>query len=262
MPFTPADSSRHRTKQEYVYQALRGGILRCDLQPDQRLVIDDLARQLNVSAIPVREALQLLQSEGLVINVPHVGATVAPVSRESIVDVFSVLEGLETVATRLVATREDRTAVSATSPLAMLVDSMDRALEAGDTGTWADLNRQFHLAIAALPGLPLLREMTERVLDRWDRVRRFYVKGVLAHRAQQAQREHRMLLEAMRAGDVATLQRVVSQHNQTALAAYLAFLDGSPASLPAQRGNRIHASRPAGRDVTRQQRQRTEQHPG
>ena len=262
MPFSHADSSRHRTKQELVYRSLRDAILTCEIPPDERLVIEDVARRLNVSAIPVREALQLLQSEGLVINVPHVGATVAPVSRESIVDGFSVLEGLETVATRLVATREDRTAVSAASPLALLVESMDRALEAGDTGSWADLNRQFHLAISALPGLPLLREMTERVLDRWDRVRRFYVKGVLAHRAQQAQREHRTLLEAMRAGDVATLQRVVSQHNQSALAAYLAFLDGAPGSLPTQRDNRAYAGRPARRNVARQQRQRSEQHPG
>ena len=228
MPLPAPDNSRHRTKQEYVYQALRAGILRCELQPDERLVIDELARQLNVSAIPVREALQLLQSEGLVINVPHVGATVAPISRESIVDVFSVLEGLETVATRLVATRHDRDAVvGASSPLATVVDAMDRALAADDTAEWADLNRQFHLTISALPGLPLLHEMTERVLDRWDRVRRFYVQGVLAHRAPQAQREHREILDALRAGDAATLQRVVRQHNQSALAAYLAFLDGA-----------------------------------
>jgi DNA-binding GntR family transcriptional regulator len=263
MPLAAPESSRHRTKQEYVYQTLRAGILRCELQPDERLVIDELARQLNVSAIPVREALQLLQSEGLVINVPHVGATVAPVSRESIVDVFTVLEGLETVATRLVATREDRQAVGASSPLAKLVDAMDRAVAAGDTAAWADLNRQFHLAISVLPGLPMLREMTERVLDRWDRVRRFYVKGVLAHRATQAQREHREILDAMRTGDVPALQRVVRQHNQSALAAYLDFLDGtSQASVVPQRDDRVHAGGTTRRHVARQQRHRTEQHPG
>ena len=75
-------SMRHRTKQEFVYETLREAIMRCELGPGRRLVIDELARQLEVSAIPVREALQLLQSEGLVTNVPHVGATVSPVSRE------------------------------------------------------------------------------------------------------------------------------------------------------------------------------------
>jgi len=226
MPLAPPEPSRHRTKQEFVYRTLRAGILHCELQPNERLVIDDLARRLDVSAIPVREALQLLQSEGLVVTVPHVGATVAPISRESIVDVFSVLEGLETVATRLVATRADRGAID---QLGMLVDTMDRALESGDTARWAEINRRFHLTISALPALPLLREMTERVLDRWDRVRRFYVKGVLDHRAQQAQREHRALLDAMRAVDLTGLQQIVRQHNQGAMESYLAFLDGSAA---------------------------------
>ena len=95
----------YRTKQEFVYETLRDAIMRCELGPGQRLVIDELARRLEVSAIPVREALQLLQSEGLVANVPHVGATVSLISRESIAEVFSVMEGLEIVATRSAAER-------------------------------------------------------------------------------------------------------------------------------------------------------------
>jgi DNA-binding GntR family transcriptional regulator len=224
MPLAPPEPSRHRTKQEFVYRTLRAGILQCELRPSERLVIDDLARRLDVSAIPVREALQLLQSEGLVLNVPHVGATVAPISRESIADVFSVLEGLETVAARLVATRGDRAALD---QLAALVDAMDRALAAGDTARWAEINRRFHLAIATLPGLPMLREMTERVLDRWDRVRRFYVKGVLDHRVQQAQQEHRAMIDAMRAPDLPRLQQLVREHNQGAMQSYLSFLSGT-----------------------------------
>ena len=80
-----ASSSRagHLTKQQFVYTTLRESIIRCELSPGTRLVIDDLARQFKVSIIPVREALRLLQSEGLVLSVAHVGATVAPISRAS-----------------------------------------------------------------------------------------------------------------------------------------------------------------------------------
>jgi DNA-binding GntR family transcriptional regulator len=138
---------------------------------------------------------------------------------------------------------------------------MDRAIEAQQTAEWADLNRQFHLTISTLPGLPMLREMTERVLDRWDRVRRFYVRGVLAHRVQQAQREHREILEAMRAGDIATLHQIVRQHNQSAQAAYLAFFDGS-GSLVAEGDDRSEPGGTARRQIARQQRDRSEQHPG
>ena len=60
MTFGTLAAAPHRTKQEFVYRTLREAILRCELQPGERLVIDDLARRLNVSIIPVREALQLL----------------------------------------------------------------------------------------------------------------------------------------------------------------------------------------------------------
>ena len=73
MTFGTLAAAPHRTKQEFVYRTLRDAILRCELQPGERLVIDDLARRLNVSIIPVREALQLLQAESLVQVVPHVG---------------------------------------------------------------------------------------------------------------------------------------------------------------------------------------------
>ena len=124
--------TRHQTKQEFVYRTLRKALLACEFQPGERLVIDDLARRLGVSIIPVREALQMLQAEGLVVNVPHVGAAAAPLSRESIVDVFSVLEGLEVVATRLLAERGSPDAVRALEPI---VRGMDKA------ATWRDATK-------------------------------------------------------------------------------------------------------------------------
>src|SRR5438105_7980088 len=96
---------RHRTKQEFVHRTLREAILKCELAPGERLVIDDLARRLEVSSIPVREALQLLQSEGLVVTIPHVGTSVATLSHDSVAEVFAVMEGLEIVATRAAARR-------------------------------------------------------------------------------------------------------------------------------------------------------------
>ncbi len=224
MPIAAPPVARHRTKQEFVYRTLRDAIIRCELQPGERLIIDELARRLQVSIIPVREALQTLQAEALVVSVPHVGTSVAPVSRESIVDVFSVLEGLETVATRLVA---ERGSPEDLEKLEALVAAMDHAVAEQRHEAWADLNRKFHLTISELPGLDLLSELTARVLDRWERVRRYFFKGVLVHRVAQAQEEHRALLTAMRSRDRARVQELVRQHNHGALAAYLAYLDSS-----------------------------------
>jgi DNA-binding GntR family transcriptional regulator len=228
MAIATAPVNRHRTKQEFAYQTLREAITRCELRPGERLVIDDLARQLHVSAIPIREAIQMLQAEGLVVSVPHTGVSVAPVTSESIQDIFALLEGLETVASRLVAERARPDELVA---LARLVEDMDAALAHQRHMEWAQLNRQFHRMIGELPGLPMLAQMTEQVLARWERIRRHFFSGVLAHRIDQAQEEHREIIAAMRAADLGRLETAIRQHNRRAYAAYMAFLN-SDSPLP------------------------------
>jgi DNA-binding GntR family transcriptional regulator len=216
----------HVTKQRYAYASLRDAILRCALRPGERLIIDDLARRLDTSIIPVREAIRLLESEGLVVNIAHVGATVAPISRSSVTEMFTVLEGLETVSTRSAAQRADAAGLAS---LRSIVDEMDAALRQQQFDEWGTLNTRFHLAMAALAGMPMLEEMLRRALDHWDRVRRYFFAGVLSHRTDVAQREHRQMLVQMEARDLATLERTVRLHNQGALAAYTEYLDSRPA---------------------------------
>jgi DNA-binding GntR family transcriptional regulator len=220
-----SEGMRYRTKQELVYRTLRDAIMRCELRPRQRLVIEELARELRVSAIPVREALKLLQSDGLVTNVPHTGSMVSPIARESVAEIFTLMEGLERVATRQAA---ERMTPADAAALETTVEEMDAALLDGRHEEWADLNSKFHLGISRLSGLPLLHELMERVMAHWDRLRRCYFEGVLSNRMEQAQQEHRSLLQVMKAGDLHALEEVVKQHNQGALVAYVEYLRSSP----------------------------------
>src|SRR5258708_30483381 len=144
MALTLPSVARFRTKQQFVYRTLRDAIMRCELGPGQRLVIDDLARQLEVSAIPVREAIQTLQSEGLVQTIPHLGPSVSPISRESIDEVFTVIEGLEILATRSAALRMTEEDAEA---LRVLVAAMDAALSGERHEQWANINTHFHLSL-------------------------------------------------------------------------------------------------------------------
>jgi DNA-binding GntR family transcriptional regulator len=216
---------RFRTKQEYVYQSLRGAIIRGELRPGRRLVIDEIARQLEVSPIPIREALQSLQSEGLVVSAPHVGATVAQVSQEEIHEVFAIMEGLESVAVREAVVRlSDAQA----ERLRAIVGEMDAAVASRDYERWAELNGSLHRTIGEVAAMPLLREMTDRALSRWERLRRHYFQGVLVPRVEQAQREHRELLTALVARDADAAEQVVRQHNRNAQAAYAEYLGQQP----------------------------------
>ena len=216
-----AGKAGHLTKQQFVYTTLRESIIRCELGPGTRLVIDDLARQFKVSIIPVREALRFLQSEGLVLSVAHVGATVAPISRASVVEVFTLLEGLEVVAARVAA---ERATPADFETLAGFVTEMDRALEAGSPLHWAEINTRFHLAISRLADMPILHDMMQRAVDYWDRVRRFYFRDVLIHRTRLAQAEHRAMLVQMQAHEIPALEETIRNHNRGALAAYMAHL--------------------------------------
>jgi DNA-binding GntR family transcriptional regulator len=221
MALTEAPELRFRTKQEYVYRSLRDAILRCELAPGQRIVIDDVARQLSVSAIPIREALQMLQSEGLVTIAPHVGATVAPLAAGEVNEVFAIMEALETVAAReatLKLTDE------AADRLTALVHEMDEALASATYDRWAQLNRRLHREIGEIAGMPMLQEMTERVLTRWERLRRHFFQGVLVPRLEQAQREHHELIQALLVRDVPLVESIVSRHNRNALRSYQDYL--------------------------------------
>ncbi len=212
---------RFRTKQEYVYQALRSAIMQGELPPGQRLVIDEISRQLEVSAIPIREALQLLQAEGLVVSSPHVGATVAPISEDEVHEVFAIMEGLETVAVRAAAARMDD---DEEARLRELIGEMDEALASARYERWAEGNGRLHRMIGEVARMPLLREMTDRVLSRWERLRRHYFQGVLVPRVPQAQREHHLLMDALARRDGDQAEQIVRAHNRAALASYAEFL--------------------------------------
>jgi DNA-binding GntR family transcriptional regulator len=229
----PVAAAAHLTKQQYAYETLRAGILKGELAPGTRLVIDDLASRFAISIIPVREALRLLQSEGLVVSIAHVGATVASLSRESVAEVFTLLEGLEVVASRTAA---ERASADDLDRLAVIVSDMDAALDAERPQRWAELNTRFHLTIGALSQMPMLQQMLERTFDHWGRVRRFYFNGVLVHRTRRAQAEHHLILDHLRAKDFIALEAIVREHNQAALSAYTAYLDSTSTAAPAAVG--------------------------
>ena len=221
MRLSVSEGMVYRTKQEFVYWALRRAILRCELAPGERLTTQEIADQLDVSLIPVREALQLLQSEGLVEISPHVGARVAPISESSVAEVFTLLEGLEVVASRVAALRMSREEIDG---LEELVSEMDVAIEGGDYERWGELNTRLHVSIAGYTGMPTLREMTERVFDLWFRVQRCFFSEVVLQRVLQSQQEHHAILGALRVRDEVALEDLIKGHNRNAFEAYTRYM--------------------------------------
>jgi DNA-binding GntR family transcriptional regulator len=90
----------YRTKREIAVSLLRNSIVTGSLTPGTRLILEDLASEYNLSLTPIREALPVIEVEGLIIQVPHRGAIVAPMDREEILELYGVRRALEGLVTR------------------------------------------------------------------------------------------------------------------------------------------------------------------
>lgn len=216
-----SSSNIHVTKNEFVYNALREAIMNCELQPGERLIIQDVADRFGLSIIPVREALRLLNFEDLVVHKPHVGSIVAPISKESIIETFTLKESLEGVATRIAVGRFDSEHLN---KLEKIVSEMDAVLQNQTYEMWGSHNTQFHATFTEVTEMPMLIEISNRVLDKWNRIRRYYFKQVLVHRLIESQEEHHLILKAAQQRDAERAELLVKQHNRNALAAYMEYL--------------------------------------
>ncbi|MBB5080586.1 GntR family transcriptional regulator [Nonomuraea endophytica] len=144
------------TARETVYATLKERIIEGDLHPGQRLIERDLAAELEVSRVPVREALGRLEAERLVVLVPRQGVLVSPFTPQDVADFFDVRESLEVLAARLTAQRADGNGLAA---LRAVLDQADEATRRRDARAIALANAAFHTAVVALSGNALLVDM-------------------------------------------------------------------------------------------------------
>lgn len=211
-----------RSKKELVTKTLRNAILGGELIPGTRLVIEDLAKQLGVSPIPVREALQQLDADGYVVIEPYLGARVAPIEAESVVEVFSLLETMEVVSSRAACQHMSDSDFNVLEEILVKMDSL-----IGDPELWSQENRHFHKSICDKSGTRLIGSLMSKVLDHWDRLHRYFLRDVFARRLPQAQREHWKILKTLRARDPAETEAVIREHAQASLNAYTKHLAGT-----------------------------------
>jgi DNA-binding GntR family transcriptional regulator len=109
---------------EYALQELREAIILGELAPGTPLRLDELARQLDMSISPIREAVRRLEALGLAKHVPHHGAKVLPFDPDELRDLFAIRLALESLAVRQAAERlTPEAAEEASAQLARLDDA-------------------------------------------------------------------------------------------------------------------------------------------
>ena len=92
---------QYRTKVDLALEGLQQAILSGGIQPGARLTVAQLSEQLDMSATPIREAIRLLEADGIITNEPHRGATVVDLSASDAEELYLIRAAVESLATRL-----------------------------------------------------------------------------------------------------------------------------------------------------------------
>jgi len=197
-------------KSQSIYLALRERILSNDIEPGTRLVMRDVGNQYQASDIPVREALRMLERDGLVETVPYVGARVTTLTAKEVEETYFIRSHLESVATGLAA---ERVTEAELAELEVLMTKMSEAVAAQDGPSFSDLNREFHRTIVASCGNDMLRELTMDIWDRHSGFQRVFRK--VPERLATSQREHEGIMAALRAHDAEEAARLALLHKRS-----------------------------------------------
>jgi DNA-binding GntR family transcriptional regulator len=201
----PEDASAFLTKGDLAYQILRREILRGVLQPGESLNQVDLAARIKMSTTPVREALNRLQADGLVISDGFRVFRVVRLNAEEARNIYESRIALDPYAAQLAAIRhvkEDAPKMrNAFAAYASDTDSME-------------LHYAFHRAIYSSCGNDLLIGLLDSVWARSDRYRRFGKKHVPVVPIDERLEQHKVLLELVLAGKSTEVAEAMLEHVQ------------------------------------------------
>ena len=196
-----------------VSEQIRGQILDGRFKPGERLVEDRLSAELGVSRVPVREALRVLSTEGLVRLERNRGASVAEVTPELVAELVEVRTLLEALNARLAARHHDPEIVTA---LQETLKRGNAAAQSGSPEQLARLNSEFHERLAEASRNSVLCDIMRSLRERTSLA--FALNG--RNRAREDWKEHAGILAAVIDGDEELAALLASRHVQKAAAAF------------------------------------------
>lgn len=187
-----------------IADALRSAIVDGTLAPGAPLRQDAIARHFSVSAIPVREALRQLESEGWAKVEVHKGATVAPLSADEAREIYEIRSALESLALGLAIPKHSAASLREVTKLCKAAEREP------DPSLYVARNEAFHTSLYAPAGRPQLCEMITNLHRRGERYLR--LKFGFPEYKGESDHEHVALLDAVRRRDIAAAQALVAAH--------------------------------------------------
>jgi DNA-binding GntR family transcriptional regulator len=192
-----------------VVQRLRAMLVEGRIPPGAKLNERVLAEQLRVSRTPLREAIKLLATEGLVDLLPNRGAVAVKLTEADVLHSFEVLAGLEAMSGELAAERITDTELA---EICALHYEMKAAFTRRDLAGYYHLNAKIHDAINAAAKNPVLTGAYQRINARVQSLR--FRTNQDEAKWKRAMKEHDRMIEALQARDAAALRNVLAEHLQ------------------------------------------------
>lgn len=213
-------SLERRSLAAQVADALRDLIISGEYPIGMPLRGTEVAMRLGVSRIPVREAFQQLEHEGLIAIVPYKGAVVSSLSAEHIEEYFNVRAVLES---KLLRAAIGRISPENFSRARDLVGQMRLELQRSQ---WGTLNWRLHEELYRPADRPITVEMVKKIHDRLDRYVRIHL-SLSSEIRERAQQEHLQLIELCERRRKADAVRLLTHHIQETCDDLLAFIEQS-----------------------------------
>ncbi|MCR4402195.1 MAG: GntR family transcriptional regulator [Firmicutes bacterium] len=210
---------------EQIRGILREDIVSLRLLPGARLAVDSLAERFGVSRTPVRDALNALVEEGLVMLAPRVGYYVVELSAQDVEEIADIREMIELYALR----RAMRVMRPQDIELLLEETRAVRSLRGEERRRmFEQLDRKFHTEMIGAANNKRLRDLSARILALVDLMRN------LNARVDEALDEHIAILEAMRKGDVSVAQRLLQEHLEGVRRAIISEMSRAKGEDPAR----------------------------
>ncbi len=188
---------------DLVFTSLRSAILTGKLEPGTRLLEMHLADEMGVSRTPVREALRMLELDGLVIVYPRRGAVVAQITKKDMLDVLEVRVAIEELAVGLACERASKEQLA---EIRAQMEEFDAASVKNDISNLAYVDGLFHTAIVRASNNDKLLQVASQLSERINRYRFETLKD--KNRYPQLREEHLHIYKAIeeRHADLAKTQ--------------------------------------------------------
>lgn len=190
-----------------VYEKLKIAIVQGDFEPGSRMVESRVAEALGISRTPVREAIHKLEREGLLQQDPKGGFFVKGLTRADIEETFGIRSVLESYAARLAAVRYVEGELTS---LEEKIEAYQACLDQGDLEALPKINTEFHDLLYGLSRSPKLIKMINDLREQIYRFRLVILK--IEPMARLSNKDHRLMLKAIRERDAEDVERVTRAH--------------------------------------------------